>query len=289
MTKESGSRIQPGTTHMRKDPRWVTCFLRALERTGTVRVAAEDAGIDHSTAYARRRTHVEFAGRWEEALARHEETKAEAEREELEALKWAPTTPAFGGGPPPRSGEELIIANGQVKRAGHGRWGKAKEKIFFDELAATANARMAAAAVGLTKNAVLQRRLRHPLFAAKWDAVARMARASIGLYAIEATNKTFDPEALDTGETTPKVTIDQAIKISQIDASTARRDAAPNPFEEEAAAASPEEADRLREKLVGKLLRLQDRMRREDLAKGWTLDEGTDALIPPGWVKQSGA
>ena len=36
-------------------------------------------------------------------------------------------------------------------------------------------------------------------------------------------------------------------------------------------------------------MRLRDRMRGESLAKGWTLDEENDALIPPGWVKQSDA
>jgi hypothetical protein len=45
------------------------------------------------------------------------------------------------------------------------RYAVAKEAIFFEELAATANASRAAAAVGMSKNAVLQRRLRHPVFA----------------------------------------------------------------------------------------------------------------------------
>jgi hypothetical protein len=212
-------------------------------------MSAADAGIDHSTAYQRRRAHAEFGERWEEALRLRSERVKTEEKEEIAALRRDPSTIASSGnGPPPRPAgrEELIHVNGQVKRVGHGRWGKAKEKIFFDELAATANARMAAAAVGLSKNAVLQRRLRHPLFAAKWDAVVRTARASIDLYLVEETNKSFDPQQLDTGEATPKVTIDQAIKISQIGASKAQREAPPNPFEHEAA---PGEVEQMREKL----------------------------------------
>ena len=273
----------------RKEPAWVHCFVRALERTGEVRVAAADAGIDWSTAYQRRKAHGAFAKAWETALAKHKEAKVEAEREELEALRRAPSTIQSPlDGPPPRSGEDLMAANGQVKRVGHGRWGKAKEKIFFDELAATANARMAAAAVGLTKNAVMQRRLRHPLFAAKWDAVVRTARTSIDLYLVEETNKSFDPQQLNTGEVTPKVTIDQAIKISQIGASKTQREAS-NPFEEEAAAAGAGEVEEWRGKLFRKLMRLRDRIRGENLAKGWTLDEENDCLIPPGWVKRGDA
>jgi hypothetical protein len=51
--KEDGSRIKSGMT--KKPSHWVIPFLRGLERTGEVRAAALDAGIDHSTAYARRR------------------------------------------------------------------------------------------------------------------------------------------------------------------------------------------------------------------------------------------
>jgi len=56
-----------------KTPRWTIAFLRALERTGDARASAEDAGIDHTTAYARRRSHPEFAAAWTQALAAHAE------------------------------------------------------------------------------------------------------------------------------------------------------------------------------------------------------------------------
>lgn len=59
-------------------------FLRALKRTGEARTAAKDAGIDHTTAYARRRTHAEFAVAWKAALTAHEDAKARAEAEEIE-------------------------------------------------------------------------------------------------------------------------------------------------------------------------------------------------------------
>ena len=178
-----------------------------------------------------------------------------------------------------------MARGGQMKRAGRGRWSKAKEKVFFDELAATANARAAAAAVGLSKNAVLQRRLRHPVFAAKWDAVVRSARAAISLYAIEAANQTFDPGELDTGEVAPKVTIDQAIKISQIDAAKAAREAQAEPFEVPEAG---DAMDEMRGRLIAKLQRMHQRHIIEKQAAGWAYDESYDVLIPPGWVKGAG-
>jgi hypothetical protein len=163
---------------------------------------------------------------------------------------------------------------------------KRKEKIFFNELAATANARMAAAAVGMTKNAVLQRRLRHPVFAARWDSIVASAKANINLYLVEASNKTFDPDELGTDDVQPKVTIDQAIKIAQIGAAAQARTgrgAAADPFQEEAV--SDEEANELRDRLVRKLQRLADRHTAELAAQGWTWDEADQVMIPPGWVK----
>jgi len=71
LEEEDGSRIKSEMT--KRTPRWVVPFLRALERTGEVRTAAIDAGIDHSTAYARRRAHPDFASNWEWVVKAHEE------------------------------------------------------------------------------------------------------------------------------------------------------------------------------------------------------------------------
>src|SRR4051794_35826974 len=67
-------------------PAWVRYFLRALERTGVARAAAEDAGVDYTTVYARRRAHADFAAAWAEALKTHEAAKKRREKEEGEAM-----------------------------------------------------------------------------------------------------------------------------------------------------------------------------------------------------------
>ena len=75
---------------MRKEPRWTIAFLRALERTGEVRGAAEDAGVDYSTAYARRRRHADFAGAWDAAMCRHALLKEQRAKRRLRRLRGPP-------------------------------------------------------------------------------------------------------------------------------------------------------------------------------------------------------
>ena len=292
--REGGSRIQSGMTPSlgplpqremgKKPPRWPIAFLRSIERTGEVQAAAEDAGVDKSTAYARRRAHPDFAEAWAEALKRHRAERKKAEKEAIAALNKA-HPPHMVRSPSPANAGEDVVANGRVKRVSAERWGKRKEKIFFDELAATNNIRRSAAAAGVSYNAVHARRLRDPLFAAKWDAVARSARAAIDMHLIQEAQKRFDPETLDLPDGPPQVTIDQAIKISQIGA--ARDKGARDPFADPTANMGEEEDEELRERLIRKLLALRRREHAELLTQGWTYDEQHDCIVPPGWVKRA--
>jgi hypothetical protein len=271
----------------RKEPAWVRYFLRSLERTANARASAEEAGIDYTTAYARRRAHAEFAEGWAEALRVRSERVEQEQRLEIEALARGPSTIAStGNGPPPRSGEELVASGGQLKRAGRGRWSARREAIFFVELAASAIVQRAAAAAGISATAVRARRLRHRLFSAKWDAVVRNARASIDLHLVEEAKKTFDPETLETANVAPRVTIDQAIKISQIGASSRKQEEElPDPFADEAARMTPDDVTALRERLVRKLRRMRERDMPDRVAEGWSFDKEHDQMVPPGWVK----
>jgi len=271
-----------------KEPRWVHPFLRALERTGDVRASAEDAGIDHSTAYARRRAHAAFAADWERALSAHAAGVERERAEELEALARglrSPGSPLANPASPAGGRGELVGSGSQMKRAGHDRWGPRKEKAFFDELAATANVKHAAKAAGVSPNAVYARRIRDAHFRAKWAAVLESGKASIEMHLVEAANRTFDPEDLDTGEVMPKVSVAEAIKISQqAQAARGRGVAMPDPYEEDGPSYEDEIAD-IRERLVKKLQALRRRDRPDQIARGWSYDESWDVDIPPGWVK----
>jgi hypothetical protein len=295
---EGGSRIESGTTDgedalptpgpSRKReggeaPRWTIAFLRALERTGEVRASAVDAGVDHTTAYARRRAHPDFAAAWDTAVYQYTGAKEAREAEAIERLKAPLDTLGTNGRAAPLLASS-VLGGGQVKRASKERWGERKERIFFEELAATANVRMAAGAAGVSTQAVFARRLRDRLFAAKWDAVARSARAVIDMHLVEQAQRSFDPDALDLPDGAPRVTIDQAIKISQIGAARAKGEDDTNPFQN----ACAESVDEIRERLIQKLQRLRRRERPKLLAQGWSYDEEYDRDVPPGWVKIPG-
>jgi len=98
---------------------------------------------------------------------------------------------------------------------------------------------------------------------------------------------TFDPEAIpEPGPNPlPKVTIAEAIKIAQLNARAAERDAAYDPFAEQAAQMSEDDMHELRERVLMKLGRLKERTERERLEEGWMRDEATGHLVPPGWVR----
>jgi hypothetical protein len=134
----------------------------------------------------------------------------------------------------------------------------------------------------VSPNAVYARRLKSPLFRAKWEAVRETAKAAIDMHLLEESKRSFDPDELDTGEVTPRVSIDQAIKISQSGASRSRREAEEDPF------GGPEEADpmdEVRERLIRKINAMHRRAVAEKTAQGWSYDESFDVLIPPGWLK----
>lgn len=221
MEQEGGTRIKSGITKGR-EPRWAMPFLRALERTGEVRLAAKDAGIDHSTAYARRKSHGEFAEGWARALEAHSEAKRLAEKEEVErfvgALDESWNAPSSLPSPDERGGGELAVSDGQAKRVNRARWSKAAEARFFAMLAETANVGLAAEAAGFSTTAVYARRLRHLPFRQQWAAAVDSARARLELHLIERANDAFEKGADCVAEAKMQVGIADALHILKLGA-----------------------------------------------------------------------
>jgi hypothetical protein len=259
--------------------------LRALARTGDVRASAEDAGIDHSTAYVRRRAHAAFAAEWEGALKAHAERAEEERAGELAALPQAPPPHCVRSPSPSERGEDWVGGGSQLKRAGHDRWSERREELFFAELAATANVKRAAKAAGVSPNAVYQRRMRDAHFKAKWAAVLETGRASIEMHLVEAANRSFEPEELDSGDVQPKVSVAEAIRIVQAHGSKKEQEELPDPFAEQAASMSTDQVDEIRESIIRKLRRYRQREMPRWIAQGWSFDEAYDHMVPPGWVR----
>jgi len=270
---------------MRREPRWVKVFLKQLERTGNVRLAAEGAGVDYTTAYQRRKRHGDFAEKWAGALAAHASRSTADEG----GLHCGPSTiPSSGNGPPPRSGEDLVMRpDGVLIRGSDARWGKRSELAFLTELTVSGNVKRAAAAVGFSTTAVYKQRLKSRHFAAAWDAAIETGKARVQAFLVEAATRTFDPDELPIGDghELPKVSISEAINIAKSgpSAGAARagkgRDGHSDPYFD-GWEVDHEEYLAARQRIIDRIQRLRDNM----AADGWWEDD-KGQLIPPGYAR----
>ena len=167
-----------------------------------MKAAARAAGIDATTAYARRRRHPRFAAQWADA--------AEAGR--AGAAAWTAPKRATG------AKQELILRSGpagdQLVKTGAGRWNAKADAIFLATLALTGCVLRAADACGFSAEACHYRRRRYPAFAAKWEAALREAETRLPEMLTAAGIAGLDPTAAALG--VPKADIDQAIAICRM-------------------------------------------------------------------------
>jgi hypothetical protein len=207
----------------RREPRWVAVFLKQLERSGNVRLAAEGAGVDFSTAYQRRKRHGEFAEAWALRLAAFSGRSGQAGSDErtpppstCRSMVPLPTASPQGGA------EVVLRPDGKVIKGSDARWGKRAEERFLTELTVSGSVRFAAKAAGFSTTAVYKRRLKSQRFAAAWDAALEAGKARVQSYLVEAATRTFDPDELPIGDEReiPKVSIGEAINIAKLGPST---------------------------------------------------------------------
>lgn len=253
----------------RKAPLWRRVFLRALARTGNISVSAAEAGVEPETVHRHRCKDELFAGRWAAALAKG---KANAEKPRVRRR-------ARGAG-------ELVLrrtAKGaRLVRATPGRWNARAEAAFFADLAVTGCVQSAAAASGLSANALYYRRDHYPEFAARWAAVEAEAGARLPALLRAASIASMDPAVAR--RRLPKVNVDQAIRISAMEekkrVGRGRTPHDPETWRREEAA---RKADLTQ--AINKLLDVVRRRRaKARAAEGWTETED-GLMIPPGWVR----
>jgi len=163
-------------------------FLRALRRTGNVRLAARELGFHRATMTRRRARDAAFAAEWDAALA-----LAHAR------LNHPPRYGANGGGarrklPPPDREPHLVrLANGrlQLRQPQVRRIGQAARQAFLAALSATANVRLAARAAGFAHSSFYRLRDHDPAFAREMRLALAMGYDRIELALLEG----FDPES----------------------------------------------------------------------------------------------
>ena len=261
-------------------PVWQQPFLDALARTGNVRIAAAEAGVDYTSAYARRQRDAGFAEAWAGVL-REQEAGEESEY---------PLSPlACGESPSPAKGRGVLAEEwvmrcstsgaAQIVRAGAGRWSAVRETRFFVALAECANVRRAAAAAGVSSQAIYARRLKDRNFRAQWDAAIEAGKARLETYLIEAADRTFDPETLPVGDGLPRVSVAEALAILRLKGGSGA--AAKGGHDEREADDGQQEYQEACQRVVARLERMGARDRKDRLEAGWSEVDGE--MVPPGF------
>lgn len=120
------------------------------------------------------------------------------------------------------SGGDRVIreaknGNTKVIRTTGARWSAKAEKMFLDELAATANVRAAAQAAGFSTTAIYNRRKKWPGFAAEWDACLEQGYVRIETMLIAAATDSLSGgnASASAGEGPPPVLTGPAMTVSE--------------------------------------------------------------------------
>ncbi|WP_265564460.1 hypothetical protein [Sphingomicrobium arenosum] len=158
------------------------------------------------------------------------------------------------------------------------RWSARRRAQFLEELAVCGNVGQAAAACGLSSDALYRRRHREPDFARDWDGALAAAMERLPHRLMEAAQAQFDPDAAGLRDQFPKVTTREALEISKI---LAARIAGAATGDADRAPPNREDVEAARKAVAERLDRLAEEMREEMLAQGW--NEADGVLIPPGW------
>ena len=172
-----------------------------------------------------------------------------------------------------------------MKRVNSARWSEARERKFFDELVASANVRRAAEAGGVSSQAVYARRAKSAVFRRRWDQALANGRAAIEMGLVAEAKRSLDPDEMDLPAPEPRVSVSEAIKITQMAQVSARgRGRAAwgeAGFEDDEGEAFEQRKEELRARLQRKIEGLRARMVAQD---GWFEDEDGH-LVPPGYIR----
>jgi hypothetical protein len=241
---------------------WRRRFLAALARTANAKLAAEMAGVDHSTAYQLRQRDAGFARDWVRAR-NWGRARVEAEGRPVHPCGRPPDArkdkaavaadAGGGGGATPLVVRKSKREGAQVVRAGEGRWTEEAEEVFLAHLAATANVRAAARAAGFSTTAVYKRRMLEAGFAERWDMAKVQGAARIDLLLIESVDRALDPEVAEAAEALPKPTIAEAIQIARLFHADERRGRGEGGGARGAAPAPPPSIEAVRDEVLRRL------------------------------------
>jgi len=222
--------------HKKMSARRRDAFLRALEATGNVTLAAERACVSRSWVCLHRKQNGAFDAACKAAVAASFDT-----------LRMS------GSGKPPSGwghldGVELVVRGTggsgggkrvQIARARAGQWTARTEDRFLATLSATCNAKAAYGEAGKSKGSAYSHRKRWPAFARRWKEAEELATVRLELALVEHAGNPFSSLGLPDPAAIPPMTVEQALHSlymhqHQVSGMGGRpgRCAQPPPFEE---------------------------------------------------------
>lgn len=208
-------------------------FLKALRRTGNIRLAAREIGVSHATLHGRRASHPAFAQEWDAVLAL---AQADCEIAGGRAAPLAAKTAldADDRGHRTRGGEATVVRRNdgklQVRSAQPGKLTRQCEQAFLSALSATANVRLSAAAAGASVAAFYRRRRKNPAFAREMRLALEMGYERVEAAVMEAAlagSYRDDAWRHNDPPPVPPLTFDQAMQVLQLHQKEVRLQAEP--------------------------------------------------------------
>jgi hypothetical protein len=168
-------------------------FLRALRRTGNVRLAARETGLKYGTVQYRRAKHPAFAQAWDAALAFAQAGFSESGRQgPVGGTHMTTAKPLSACDNPHRTtgGEPVVVRRNdgklQMRAAQPGKLTRQCEQAFLAALSATANVRLSAAAAGASVAAFYRRRRKNPAFAREMRLALEQGYARLEMALLES-------------------------------------------------------------------------------------------------------
>ncbi len=280
-------------------------FIAALRRTGNPRLAAAELGVHRSTYLKRRAESAAFAAQWDAAiLACHAALTLAGGPRPPEGTRTFSRKSTCPHSALRTQGGEIAVGRTrggrlQLRRSPPGRMIAAAEQAFFAALAASANIRLSAAAVGFTHSAFYQKKHARPAFAAEmklsltigYDRVecASMERTLQALHGGGADNAWLD-HAIGDDNPIPTLTWEQAFQQLCLHRNTVRLDGDRPPGRRAHIPESPQAAFH---SIARKIDAIKRAIRYEATGSWRFTHEPPPAKLPPlrlvtGWSRASG-
>lgn len=253
-------------------------FLEHLRRSGNQAAAARSVGFDRSAPEQRRKRDAAFELECRAALEEASRRLAGA------ADPW---------------GHDGDVEFETVRRSCDGRtkivrtrprmWSRRAEDLFLDTLRGCGNISASARAVGFSTTMIWQRRRKWPAFARRVEEALEEAElvlefrlATIGNDRCPIDGEPGDAAAAPQADAAERPRFDPEFALRFLKWREEKRRGKPV---RGAWAEQPSSFEEVKESILRKIEAITRHDERARLAAGWTRDEATEQMIPPGWVR----